>query len=112
MAATTASRAQLLRATIDELKPEIVELRHELHQHPEIRFEEQWTSDRIARFLDNAGIPYERGYAKGTGIVAVLEGSGPKTVLLRADMDALEITEETGVALRLPNTRADARLRS
>lgn len=106
MAATTHSVTQALRATIETMLPEIVALRHELHQHPEIRFEEKWTSDRVAAFLDDVGIPYERGYAKGTGIVATLEGAaeGSQTVLLRGDMDALEIEEETGLpyASRIP----------
>ncbi|MBX7256915.1 MAG: amidohydrolase [Candidatus Hydrogenedentes bacterium] len=94
-----------LHATVDGVLPEIVALRHELHQHPEIRFEERWTSDRVARFLDEAGVPYERGYAKGTGIVATLRGGEGRTVLLRADMDALEIQEETGLpyASTIPN---------
>jgi hippurate hydrolase len=85
-------------STIQELTPAVVSLRHEFHQHPEIRFEEQWTSDRIARLLDELGVPYERGLAKGTGIVATLDGPAPgKTVALRADIDGLEITEETGL---------------
>ncbi|MCC6153460.1 MAG: amidohydrolase [Candidatus Hydrogenedentes bacterium] len=95
-----------LTQTIDSLVPEIALLRHELHEHPEIRFEEKWTSDRIAKFLDTTGVPYKRGYAKGTGIVAELKGGAPgKTVLLRADMDALEIEEETGLpyASKIPN---------
>ncbi len=89
--------AESLRSTVTEILPEIVALRHELHRHPEIRFEETWTSDRIARFLDQVGMPYTRGHAKGTGIVATLEGPPGKTVVLRADMDALEIEEETGL---------------
>jgi len=94
-----------LDRTVAEITPAIVELRHELHEHPEIRFEEHWTSDRIARYLEITGVPFQRGYAKGTGIVATLEGSGPKTVALRADMDALEIQEETGLpyASKIPN---------
>jgi amidohydrolase len=95
-----------LTQTIDFLVPEIASLRHELHEHPEIRFEEKWTSDRIAQFLDSTGVPYKRGYAKGTGIVAELKGGAPgKTVLLRADMDALEIQEETGLpyASKIPD---------
>jgi len=95
-----------LSQTIDSILPEITTLRHELHEHPEIRFEEKWTSDRIARFLDTTGVPYQRGYAKGTGIVATLKGGKPgKTVLLRADMDALEIQEETGLpyASKIPD---------
>lgn len=95
-----------LTPTIDAITPEIVALRHELHAHPEIRFEEKWTSDRIAAFLETTGVPYRRGYARGTGIVATLEGARPGgTVLLRADMDALEIQEETGLpyASTIPN---------
>ncbi|MCC6490717.1 MAG: amidohydrolase [Candidatus Hydrogenedentes bacterium] len=94
-----------LRATIERLTPEIVQLRHELHEHPEIRFEEHWTSDRVARFLEEAGIPYTRGHAKGTGIVATLSGGQGRTVVLRADMDALEIQEATGLpyASKIPN---------
>lgn len=83
--------------TIQDLAPEIAVLRHELHQHPEIRFQEQWTSDRIAQWLDGIGLPYKRGYAKGTGIVATVEGEGDGIVGLRADIDALEIEEETGL---------------
>lgn len=86
-----------MKDTIASVLPEIIALRHELHQHPEIRFEEKWTSARIARFLDEAGIPYTQGHAKGTGIVAQIEGHGDKTVALRADMDALEIQEDTGL---------------
>lgn len=87
-----------IRNTIGQLTPAVIALRHELHQHPEIRFEERWTSDRIAQFLTEAGIPYTRGHAKGTGIVATLAGAGERTVALRADMDALEIQEETGLS--------------
>ncbi len=87
-----------IRDTVAQIMPEIVALRHELHQHPEIRFEEVWTSDRIARFLTEAGIEHTRGHAKGTGIVGTIEGKGSRTVGLRSDMDALEIEELT----RLP----------
>ncbi len=89
-----------IRKATAALLPEIVALRHELHQHPEIRFEEHWTSDRIAQFLEENDIPFTRGHAGGTGIVADIEGEKPseqKIVALRADMDALEIQEETGL---------------
>lgn len=94
-----------LSERITSIVPAIASLRHELHEHPEIRYEEKWTSDRVARFLDEIEVPYSRGHAKGTGIVATLEGNGDKTVLLRADMDALEIEEETGLpyASKIPN---------
>ncbi|MCF6287395.1 MAG: amidohydrolase [Candidatus Hydrogenedentes bacterium] len=86
-----------LKSAATALVPEVQALRHELHQHPEIRFEEHWTSDRIAQFLTENGIPHTRGHAKGTGIMATIEGTPGKTVALRADMDALEIEEQTGL---------------
>ncbi|MBP8130966.1 MAG: amidohydrolase [Candidatus Hydrogenedentes bacterium] len=86
-----------LRSTIAEILPEITALRHELHGHPETRFEERWTSDRIARFLDEAGVAHTRGWAGGTGIVAEFGPAGGRSVALRADIDALEIQEETGL---------------
>jgi amidohydrolase len=86
-----------LRPQIRRLHPELTALRRELHQHPEIRFEERWTSDRIAQYLTECDIPFTRGHAKGTGIVAELRGTGTRTIALRADMDALEIQEKTGL---------------
>ncbi len=73
-------------------------LRHELHQIPELCYEEQLTSDRVARELESYGIPFERGIG-GTGIVAWIDkGSSQRAIGLRADMDALPIEEETGVS--------------
>ncbi|WP_456391488.1 amidohydrolase, partial [Nitratifractor sp.] len=71
-------------------------LRHELHEIPELGYEEHRTADRICRELERYGIPYERGIG-GTGIVAWIDkGEGP-SMALRADMDALPIQEETGL---------------
>jgi amidohydrolase len=97
--------SESVRETVRQLTPELIALRHEFHQHPEIRFEEKWTSDRIARFLRENEIEHQRGYAKGTGIVATVRGEGDRAVALRADMDALEIHEETGLpyASTIPN---------
>ncbi|MCX5768934.1 MAG: amidohydrolase [Candidatus Hydrogenedentes bacterium] len=81
---------------VADILPGLVQLRHELHAHPEIRFQEQWTSDRISEFLAHAGIPHTRGHARGTGIVATVAGASATTVVLRADIDALEIGERTG----------------
>ncbi|TNE32015.1 MAG: amidohydrolase [Alphaproteobacteria bacterium] len=85
-----------------ETQDDIAVWRREMHKHPETAFEEFWTSDYIAARLDEWGVPYTRGWAK-TGIVATLHGkNGPAkdkntTVILRADMDALHMTEETGL---------------
>lgn len=70
-------------------------IRRELHQYPELGFQEFKTAQVIKRELDSLGIPYKSEVAK-TGVVALIEGKNPgKTVLLRADMDALPINEET-----------------
>lgn len=79
------------------LKSEFVALRHDLHTHPELGFEEKRTSDIVADKLQSWGYEIERGFA-GTGLVATLRnGSGRKTIGLRAEMDALPILEKTGL---------------
>lgn len=74
-----------------------VQLRHEIHQHPELAFAENRTSDLVAGMLEQWGYQVERGIG-GTGLVAQLRvGDGSKSVGIRADMDALPILEESGV---------------
>ena len=74
----------------------MVELRRDLHAHPELSWQEKRTADQICRYLDQLGIRYRRNVA-GTGIVAEIRGKadGP-WVALRADTDALPVFEETG----------------
>jgi amidohydrolase len=68
-------------------------VRREIHAHPELGFEEQRTSDLVAKLLTEWGIPIHRGLGK-TGVVGVItNGSSSRTVGLRADMDALPVTE-------------------
>lgn len=72
-------------------------LRHDLHAHPELGFEEERTSAIVAERLEAAGLTVTRGLAK-TGVVATLrKGAGNRAILLRADMDALAMTEATGL---------------
>ncbi|GBR01756.1 M20 aminoacylase family protein [Asaia lannensis] len=79
------------------LKSEFVALRHDLHTHPELGFEEKRTSDIVADKLQSWGYEIERGFA-GTGLVATLRnGRSKKTIGLRAEMDALPILEKTGL---------------
>ncbi len=82
--------------------PHLVELRREFHRHPELGYEERWTSERIRAELKAIGVPFVSGLAGGTGIVAHLEASSGSaaatTIGLRADMDALPIAEKTGAA--------------
>ena len=80
-----------------ELQEYIVGLRRDLHQIPEVGKELPETSAYVAAELDKIGIPYVRS-EKDSGILAVIQGGKPgKTICLRADMDALPITEATGL---------------
>lgn len=85
-----------VKQLVESVLPTVVELRHELHQHPELCYQEQWTSQRIQRFLTDHGVEFQSGLAGGTGIVATI-GRGEKVIALRADMDALAICENSGV---------------
>ena len=80
----------------------ILEIRRHLHEHPELSFKEYNTSAYIQSRLKEAGIPFKNGYVE-TGIVAMIEGNGKKTILLRADMDALPIDEKNEVPYRSKN---------
>jgi IAA-amino acid hydrolase len=76
------------------LGPRHVEIRRDLHQNPELGFQEVRTAELAAREAEQAGFSVQRGVAK-TGVVAELEhGNGP-TVAVRADMDALPIQERS-----------------
>jgi amidohydrolase len=79
---------------------ELTALRRDLHAHPEIGFEEVRTSGIVADHLERFGIEVHRGLGK-TGVVGILRGRpGPRRIGLRADMDALPITEETNLPYR------------
>ena len=76
---------------------DLVGLRRDLHAHPELRFEEHRTAVIVADRLAALGLEVHRGLG-GTGVVGTLRGREPGAILLRADMDALPITEASGVA--------------
>ena len=86
----------MMDSKITELLPELIRLRHEFHQIPEIAGKEVLTSARIREELKK--LPLElRDPLIGTDVVAVLDTGRPgRNILLRADMDALPIPEETG----------------
>ncbi len=82
----------------DALFASVVALRRTLHRHPELSGEEHETARRVAERLRELGVEAVQTGVNGTGVVATLEGERPgPTVLLRADMDALPIQEETGL---------------
>jgi len=67
--------------------------RRQLHQHPELGYQEQQTSELVAQVLTEAGLQVFRGLA-GTGVIGTLENGPGPVIGLRADMDALPITEK------------------
>lgn len=86
-----------LKADIDALNPSLVAVRRDLHQHPEIAFEEHRTAGVIEAHLRDLGLEPRR--VAGTGVTADIKGGKPgRTVMIRADIDALPITETTGAA--------------
>lgn len=90
----------VIKATAEELHPEVVDLRRTFHRDPELSGEEQETARRVAEVLEGFDLDVQTGRpsAIGTGVVGTLNGRKPgPTVLLRADMDALPIQEETGL---------------
>ena len=86
-----------LRDAINARVGEFIQLRRDIHQHPELAFEEHRTADLVARKLESWGYAVHRGLG-GTGVVGTLvRGNGKRRLGLRADMDALPIQEATGV---------------
>lgn len=83
--------------SIDDLYPEMVDIRRYLHQYPELSFQEYKTATYIGEHYEALGIPYQMNVG-GNGVVATLKGGQPgKTVALRADFDALPIQDEKDV---------------
>ncbi|MBH9551369.1 M20 aminoacylase family protein [Inhella gelatinilytica] len=83
---------KLLTPLLDA-QADLVRIRRDIHQHPELCFQEQRTSDLIAKQLEAWGLPVIRGLGQ-TGVVGVVKGGdSPRAVGLRADIDALPMTE-------------------
>lgn len=99
---------KILKAAAD-LFDETVAMRRHLHRHPELSFHESATSAYVAERLREIGIPFKTGFGSfgeeaGHGIVGLIEGGKPgRTVGLRADMDALPITEDASHEVRSQN---------
>jgi len=84
----------------------LVAFRRDIHAHPELGFAEHRTSSLIAEALREIGLEVHTGIG-GTGVVGVLRaGSSDRKIALRADMDALPIVEETGLAYASRNAGA------
>jgi amidohydrolase len=95
--------APILAAEVEQLIaaqiPDLVRIRHDLHAHPQLGFEETLAADIVGRELELADVPFQAGVAV-TGVVGWLVPPGKdatEAVALRADMDALPIQEQTGL---------------
>lgn len=82
----------------------VIEIRQHLHAHPELSYQEVETGKYIAQQLEKMGIPYEHGIADN-GVIGMIEGKNPskKVIALRADIDALPITEINDVPYKSKN---------
>lgn len=93
-----------LRSLIAQELPDLVAVRHDLHRHPELGYNEKRTSGVVVRELQRLNIKHVAGLAKGTGVLAHIPATRPRkgddsatVIALRADMDALPIEEQTGL---------------
>jgi amidohydrolase len=89
-----------INAATDKVLPKVIEWRRYIHQHPELSNREFNTSKLVAAELTRLGLEVRTGIAK-TGVVGILKGGLPGPVIgLRADMDALPVTERTDVPFK------------
>lgn len=99
------SLLDMLTQKLEEKEGRIIEMRRYLHAHPELSFEEEKTAQYIADFYKDVPVDkVETNYGGGNGVVVTIKGAQPgKTIAIRADFDALPITEETDVAFKSTN---------
>jgi hippurate hydrolase len=101
------SVVQEILAGYDGLQADQEAFYKDLHQHPELSHQEHRTARCVAGQLQDYGCTVQAGIG-GTGVVGVLSNGGGPTVLLRADMDALPVKEDTGAAYASTATARDA----
>ena len=91
--------ATAIRDLTRRIEHRLIEIRRDIHAHPELGFEEVRTAGVVAGELTRLGIPHRTGVGQ-TGVVGLIQGGRPGPVLaIRADMDALPIQEKSGLAL-------------
>ena len=92
--------AQISDSTINSIESKVIQWRHEIHQNPELSNREFNTAKKVAAHLESLGIEVSTEIAY-TGVVGILKGKKPgKVVALRADMDALPVTERNSLPYR------------
>ena len=91
-------RVEGIDVSVERWADALIALRRTIHAQPELAFEEHETAKRVQEFLARLAIPCRTGIG-GTGIVAMLDGGNPgPTIAIRADMDALPMTEPAGLS--------------
>ena len=91
--APTSELSKLIESKLSAVMPKVVAWRRDIHEHPELSFEEQRTSKLVADHLRQLGLEVQAPVGK-TGVVGILRGGKPGPVVaLRADMDGLPVTE-------------------
>ncbi len=94
---------QKIKALAKKYAPEFIDIRHHLHAHPELSYQEFETSKFVQGKLQELGIPFE--VKATTGVVGLIKGKNPgkRIIALRADMDALPIREENDIPYKSVN---------
>lgn len=87
-----------IKEKIKSLEKELIDIRRDIHMHPELGYQEFRTSKKVSDYLKKLGLEVET--VSKTGVVGLLKGKYEgKTLMLRADMDALPQKEETNLPL-------------
>ena len=97
-----------IKKKIEQITPEMLKWRHSIHSKPEIAYQEKDTSDFISKKLSEFGIEVHKGIGK-TGVVGIIRGKNSNTeraIGIRADMDALPMTEKTNLPYTSKNEGA------
>lgn len=96
-------RKQLMEM-LESRKGEIIQIRRHLHENPEVSFREEKTAKYIADFYQGKDVEIQTNVGEGYGIVVTIKGSKPgKTIGLRADFDAIPVTEESELPYKSKN---------
>src|SRR5207249_2423543 len=88
---------EMIRFRLEKEYPNLFELYKHLHTHPELSFQEEKTADRIAGELRQIGFEVTTNIG-GHGVVGVLKNGNGPTILVRTDLDALPVKEQTGLS--------------
>ena len=83
-----------IKERVQAILPKLIEIRHDIHAHPELGYQETRTASVIRSFLEEREIEFAGNLAGGTGTLAHINGESKNAVGLRADIDALPINEE------------------